>query len=153
MEAGPTRTEAEKAQVRRDRLRVLMDRLERALAEPTRRDPSRWRDEVVAVAADLRAALVDHVAETEGPGGLFEDVTRQAPRLTVRIGELRSDHPALLETLALLRATLDSEPQSDDTVAQARRQGLSLLGSLVEHRQLGADLLYEAYWVDVASGD
>ena len=71
----------------------------------------------------------------------------------MRVSQLRSDHPALLDSLAELRSTLQGDLQSDDTVALARRQGLSLLGQLAEHRQLGADLLYEAYWVDVASGD
>jgi hypothetical protein len=145
--------EAARAQARRDRLRVLMDRLEVALPEPTRRDPDRWRDQVLVVAADLEAGLIDHVAETEARGGLFDDVTRHAPRLTNRIGELRNDHPALLDVLGELRAMLDQSVQSDETVAAARRQGLTVLGQLVQHRQLGADLLYEAYWVDVPSGN
>jgi hypothetical protein len=63
------KTEAARAQARRDRLRGLMDRLEVALAEPTRRDPDRWRDQVLVVAADLETGLIDHVAETEARGG------------------------------------------------------------------------------------
>jgi hypothetical protein len=36
---------------------------------------------------------------------------------------------------------------------RVRRDLLQLLGRLTHHRQLGADLLYEAYVLDVSVGD
>ncbi len=39
--------------------------------------------------------------------------------------------------------------RSDDENAAIREQALQLLTAIVRHRQLGADLLYEAYDVDV----
>ncbi len=145
-------TERERSARRRDRLRTLMDRLEVALAEPARRDLLQWRDDVAAVVGDLRVALEDHAAETEAPGGLFDDVTRLAPRLTHQVGQLRSEHPELLARAATLQAAV-TQDSSDEVVATARSQGIALLGQLVRHRHAGSDLLYEAYWVDVAVGD
>lgn len=151
-EADQETTERERAQARRDRLRVLMDRLETALAEPSRRDPARWCSDVRDVVSDLRLALEDHAADTESSGGLFDEVIRQAPRLTNKVAELRGEHPQLLAAVAAMHASLGLEP-GDETVTSVREQGIALLVKLVRHRHAGADLLYETYWVDVAVGD
>ena len=47
---------------------------------------------------------------------------------------------------------LRSERTADETAA-IREQALELLAAIVRHRHLGADLLYEAYDVDIGGPD
>lgn len=144
--------EHERAQARRDRLREVMDRLERALAQPAGPDVAEWRHGVAEVMGDLEAVFDDHVTETEATGGLFDDIMEHAPRLAHRASRLRGEHPELTESVAALRATLEAEI-TDGYVSAVRREATTLLGQLIRHRQDGADLLFEAYWVDVSTGD
>lgn len=149
----PDAQSRQRVEERRERLRELMTELEQALAEPAARDAAAWRDGVRAVTDDLAEALDEHVEETERPNGLFDELTAIAPRLDERVGNLRGEHPRLIARLAALRAALDSDPSGPDPAAPARIAGVALLGELFRHRQAGADLLYEAYWVDVSTGD
>jgi hypothetical protein len=50
--------------------------------------------------------------------------------------------------LSLMRLALDG-----DEVTRARELGTELLGSIVRHRQRGADLVYEAYEVDIGGDE
>ena len=43
-------------------------------------------------------------------------------------------------------------PDEGITLQDVRALGVSLLGLLIRHRQKGADLIYEAYQVDLGSG-
>lgn len=149
----PDAQSRQRVEERRERLRELMTQLEQALAEPAAGDATAWQDGVRAVTDDLAEAMDEHVEETERPDGLFDELTAIAPRLSERMNRLRDEHPRLLERLAALRAALDSDPGGADPAAPARIAGVALLGELFRHRQSGADLLYEAYWVDVSTGD
>lgn len=149
----PDAQSRKRVEQRRERLREVMTQLEQALAEPVARDATAWQDGVRAVADDLAEALDEHVEETERPGGLFDELCGVAPRLSERMDHLRDEHPHLLDGLATLRTALETDPSSADPAAPARIAGVALLGELFRHRQAGADLLYEAYWVDVSTGD
>jgi hypothetical protein len=140
------------AEQRRERMRSLMDRLEAALAEPARRDMVAWTAAIGDIAAGIAAEFDAHVAATEGPGGLFEEIGIQAPRLRHLIDRLSGQHPHLRSACADLRAVVECDPD-DEQISRARAIGSALLLELISHRQLGADLLYEAYWVDVATSD
>lgn len=135
----------EAAEHRRERLRRLMDELESSLAEPPGAGPDTWRSRLSDVGDRLDAEWRSHVAATEGPGGLFDEVVEAAPRLTTAAGRVRDEHVGLTAALGHFR---DAVEAGQDT-AEVRSAGLALLTSLIAHRQHGADLLYEAYWVDV----
>jgi hypothetical protein len=135
----------EAAEQRRQRLRAFMDRLEAALAEPPGQDPDAWRDRLSQLVDQLDDELRSHVEGTEGPGGLFEEVMTAAPRLSTQVERVRGEHSMLRDRATLLRAVIEG----DDTVEAIRTAGLDVLTALIIHRQHGADLLYETYWVDV----
>jgi hypothetical protein len=134
----------EAVEQRRRRLRRLMDRLEAALAEPPGAGIDVWCARLSDLAGELDTEWRGHVEGTEGPGGLFEEVVAAAPRLASHVERVRDEHPPLRQQLDRFVATVDGRD-----VDAIRAAGLELLTALVVHRQHGADLLYEAYWVDV----
>lgn len=131
---------------RRQELYDSMRRLERAVARPS--GLADWRIDIEAALHDLRSALSEHVAQVEGSGGLFEQVLAHSPHLAAEIDSLRRDHREMLETCnQALSMSADWEP------LLLRRRVNVLLARLALHRQQGAELLFDAYNVDLAAGD
>ena len=64
---------------------------------------------------------------------------------------LREEHPAIAASIAATTARMEADDVLRDTwpVDQARDDLQRLIGSLVRHRQKGADLVWEAYNVDI----
>ena len=127
----------------------MMVRLEHALAAPSGSNLAEWRAELLIKCDEFAVVLEDHISGTEGRDGLFEEIAERSPRLISRVDRLRRDHLQLHDAADGLRAVLASDPFTDDAIDSARDLGLVLLTELARHRQQGADLLYEAYWVDV----
>ncbi len=139
----------------RDEVHEAMVGLEQAIAAPGAGRAGDWAGEVDAQLVALRRELVDHVEVTEGPDGLFAEVIDHSPRLCHAVERLRSEHGTILDVLDGERqriAALGDEPSGDD-VSVAREGLLGLLAVLARHRQRGADLVYEAYEVDVGPAD
>ena len=137
---------------RRSELRDSMSALELALSGPAPAGrTAHWVERVHAALLELSGDLRQHVAVTEGPDGLYQDLLRTAPRLSGPVGTLTEDHGVIdarwRAVLALrgLAAAVDVE--------QVRELGTALLGRIVRHRQRGADLVYEAYEVDVGGDE
>jgi len=123
--------------------------LEAALSAPVA--SSGWPERLGNAVTALRATFDEHVTETEGSGGTIEQLRERAPRLSDRIDLLVEQHvtiPADAERLMDRLDHLRAERTADENAA-VREQALELLTAIVRHRQLGADLLYEAYDVDV----
>ena len=138
------------ARQRRAGLREAIDAVERSLAAPAVSRYEPWAKELADELDDLGAALQHHIAVTEGPGGLLDEILHDEPRLARKVGMARDDHQALREKLEEARLAL---PTSADDVPAARDCVLVLLDALLRHRHLGADLVYEAYNVDMEAGD
>ena len=138
-------TKAGVARRRRD-LYDAMRCLEAAVARPS--GLADWRIEIEAAVADLDGSLRDHIAQIEGPDGLFVEILNQAPHLEPIVETLRKEHRGMAEACndALGRAA-DWSPQ------RLRRRVNALLVRLALHRQTGAELLFDAYNVDIAGGD
>jgi hypothetical protein len=98
----------------------------------------------------MSAALDQHIVVTEDKDGLLADILEAAPRLANLIDHARSDHRRLR---AQLDAVLLSLPVDTAGIARVRAEVTGLLGALVRHRQTGADLVYEAYQVDIDAAD
>lgn len=138
---------------RRSELRESMSALELALSAPARAGhTSAWVERVHAALLELSGDLRQHVALTEGPDGLYQDLLRTAPRLTGPVGVLTADHAVLDDRLRHLLALVDPQAATED-VERVRALGTALLGRIVRHRQRGADLVYEAYEVDVGGDE
>jgi len=131
----------------RDRRAELADathELERALTAPAPTGEEQWRNEVRGTIEGLKRAFRDHLTLTEGDDGFLEQVLADAPRLTHRVASLHEQHTSLSDAIASFYETV-----LDTSVPEIRKRGLALVSSLLRHRHEGADLVYEAYQVDI----
>ena len=144
-----TPTLAETARRRAD-LHAALVALEKAISSPAVGRESDWSKDVLRNLQDLEHAIVEHVEVTERPDGLYDEFSQKAPRLAGKIGQLRAEHPELREGAHELVARLEATPIGDAwPLAGARDDLQRLLGRIVRHRQLGADLVWEAYNLDI----
>ncbi len=149
--AAPPRHGSALSQARTERagVRAAIARVESALASPTTGRDRAWRGELADQLATLEGAFARHVAATEGPDGLLAEIVAGSPRLARRVEEIASDHGAIAEELGAARtALLDAPPNLEDV----RDRVVAVLIHLVRHRQRGADLVYEAFQVDIEGG-
>ena len=147
--AAQRKESAERVEQRREELYDMMVRLEHVLAAPSGSNLAEWRAELLLKCDEFSVVLEAHISGTEGPDGLFDEISEQSPRLISRIDRLRLEHQHLHDAAEGLRGALGSDPFTDEAIDAARDPGLVLLTELARHRQHGADLLHEAYWVDV----
>jgi hypothetical protein len=141
------------ARLQRRGVRAALVALESATASPAT-NPS-WAPVLREQLNRLLSAFSYHIEVTEGVGGLFEDTVTLAPRLVRRTKALHDDHVAIM---AAIDAAVDVVPtsvgvHSDEVVAAARATATEVMGRITRHRQLGADLVYEAYNIDIEGGD
>jgi hypothetical protein len=140
--AGATSDALREARARRLALGEAMTRAEQALAAPS--GSPTWRDDVTAALSGVRDALDDHVSEVEGEEGLLAELRQLSPRLSSAITHLEQEHPGLCDDV---EAALQAAPSAP--VPEVRAAVLDLLHAISRHRQRGADLVYEAYNVDI----
>lgn len=134
---------------RRGLLHGALVQLEEAVSAPVAADEDRWCRTLHAALDRLGFTLADHVEATEATDGLLAEIDHDSPWLHARVEGLRRDHVGLVErTGALLdRCHTDFRPED------IREEAIGLLGALVRHRHAGADLLYDAYELDLSAGD
>lgn len=140
----------QRAREHRAGLRVAIGRVERSLASAAAGRAAAWSADLRIELDNLGNALDQHIAITESPEGLLADIVEAAPRLAHRVERARKDHVALRGLLALANQELGDD---DEHVAASRDRAVDLLTALVRHRHLGADLVYEAYNVDIEALD
>jgi hypothetical protein len=162
--------EAHLIEVRRRRAELLesITALEQALASPGRQEL--WVQRVSAALKELAGEFEDHVVLMEGPDGLNVRLIRRWPRLAHKVEGLTKEHASLTRLIEEFSTLVDQAQGSSevgesmqgsespgDTMPggwdEVRERGTHLLGALVRHRQRGADLVYEAYAVDIGGQD
>jgi hypothetical protein len=126
--------------------------LERAFARAAGDDAAGWAAATGAVTEEMGRTLDDHVADTEAPGSFYDDIVENYPNLAHAAGRLQAEHEPLRAGLDGLVRTL-ADVQDEAGVEQARHEALDVIRALLVHRQRGAELVYDAYNVDVATGD
>ncbi|MDH3755197.1 MAG: hypothetical protein OEU32_15100 [Acidimicrobiia bacterium] len=134
------------ARKRRVSLKTAVSAVEVAAASPAA-DPS-WRSDLVDELRGLRGAFDDHVDEVEGDDGLLAELLADAPQLANHIRNVRDEHPDLCVQIdsTIEQVEGGAEPE------QARDLVLETLLSVARHRQHGADLVYQAYYIDIGGG-
>lgn len=139
----------------RSDLHTAVVELEEALAGPLPHRTGQWATRVHEHLVDVAAAFERHIAMTEGPDGLFDAIRRAAPRLANAVARLGTDHTGIRQTIAdVLVIVRDLVRNGDEEEAAAiRERAVELLARISRHRQRGADLVYEAYAVDIGVGD
>ncbi len=133
--------------VRRAHLRRACEELEAALAAPLAGPSDDWARQVVSAVVRTRQAFAAHVSITEGRDGLFEQVRAEAPRLDGALRRLHREHGDIAAQLAAAGAQLETPDEA--ALQRAREQLTTVLAGLSRHRQRGADLLYQAYDIDI----
>ena len=146
------RAELHAVRVRRAELREALGGLERALAAPAAGRAVVWGEAVHATMIEISDDFGAHVEVTEGPGGLHQSILAGDLRLANAVGALSAEHQQIAAEIAGLVAD-SAAPVAADDVDDLRERGTRLLGSLIRHRQRGADLIYEAYETDIGGGD
>ena len=146
-EATTSALEAAKGQ--RLSLRWAIAGLEEALAASEDPDGLRALPERLAPALErLQEVFAVHVEVTEAPGGLYQEILENAPRLANRVTRFRREHAEITEGIDRGLAGCAAAATPEATTA-LRDQSVRLFADLVRHRKRGLDLVYEAYHVDI----
>ena len=132
---------------RRADLHAILIDLEDAIAAAAPGREVAWTQLVRAQLDRLGPAFDEHITATEGPDGLFDQVRRRSPRLDGHCARLAEEHGAICTQLAAVKDVLDRD------AGTVRSAVVDLLGQMVRHRQGGADLVYEAYAVDIGGSE
>lgn len=135
----------------RSELRDSVAAVDDALAAPVARREE-WQERVQVALTELSHDFREHIALTEGEGGLYEDVQRTSPRLSGQVRRLTDEHGRYAAHLDSLLARLDGAGPVGDLLA-FREEVTALMGQLVRHRQAGADIVFEAYEVDIGGSE
>jgi len=149
-EASTSALEAAKGQ--RLSLRRAIAELEEALAAPDDPDGLGGHDGLGARLApaleQLQEVFAVHVEVTEAPGGLYQEILENAPRLATRVTRFRREHAEITEGIrrGLAGCAAITTPEAATAL---RDQSVRLFADLVRHRKRGLDLVYEAYHVDI----
>ena len=102
----------------------------------------------------LQDAFEDHVDATQGDGALHDEILFHAPRLAHEIDRLRTDHEAIRDQIAqFLDEVEERRPLTEVSARRARYVAMGLLAKVARHRQRGADVVFEAFMVDVGGSD
>jgi hypothetical protein len=145
-EASTSALEAAKGQ--RLSLRRAIAGLEEALAVPDDPDGLGGQDALPSrlgpVLERLQEVFAVHIEVTEAPGGLYQEILENSPRLANRVTRFRREHAEITE--AIRRGIAEAAAAGDPEAVQALRDhAVRLFADLVRHRKRGLDLVYEAY--------
>lgn len=127
-----------------------IESLNQSVAFPTGSGAA-WVKRVQDALDDMVEAFEEHCVTTESEGGLFDEVTDEAPRLVPRVEVLKSEHRTFrveikgLQALAEDMETLDLPEQAD----AVRERVVSLVRDMARHRHRGVDLVYDAFGLDI----
>ncbi len=107
-----------------------------------------WANELEISLRKLEIAWRHHVREAESPAGLHDRILDQAPRMQRTVESIQADHRAIARSVEA--ALTEVHEAGDDTDKGALRDtALDILVALARHRQHGADLIYDAYSIDI----
>ncbi|MFP6655889.1 MAG: YbaK/EbsC family protein [Myxococcota bacterium] len=123
--------------------------LAKKAAEAVIDSPSSWQDRLQRALVRLVMAADVHIGETEGPDGVLVEIETAAPRLWHEADNLREEHAELLEACFDLLAELRDGTSTSNLI---RKDVLHLVARFEVHRRRAADLVYEAFGVDIGGG-
>lgn len=139
---------------RRDRARSLesLHAVEKhaGAAGPAR--PNEWRDDLLAVLDDLASSLHDQYERSSSEEGLLSRVLEEAPHLQSSVNELRKRQTSLVEEIDDLRRSLADLTRTPD-VDVVRSRVANMTAEIRELRAWETDIVYDAYAVDLGTGD
>jgi DNA repair ATPase RecN len=140
---------------RADRNRSLdaLHELELHAGSPSPGREQEWLRHACAALAALEQVLESQHTNSSDAESTLSDIERDEPRLRNRVVQLRRDYAALHAATRRLRAQLEVTPPSPGHIVDARQRLDRLATELRYQRAREADLVYEAYTVDLGAGD
>jgi hypothetical protein len=147
-----TQSELTGVREQRAKLRAAMDGVEAVLSSALAGRTGAWARELQPAMSLLRDAVNHHIAVTEGPGGLFEQIQTDAPHCSPAVQKLHGEHEQFQAEVDDVLGKLDRAADDPVAMGAVREQVTTLIGRLVRHRQRGADLIHDAYEVDIGGG-
>jgi hypothetical protein len=145
---GPPSEAIERSREHRAGVREASSELATALSKPASRGVETWAKETTERLNALRRAFAHHAEVSEGPGGLLAQIEADSPGLAHVVAQIREEHRQITAQLAAVQLVVD-HIETVDHVFAARKSGLDALRSIAEHRHRGADLLGDAFAVDI----
>jgi hypothetical protein len=141
----------QQARQRRKTLHDSLVHLEEALSSPAAGRIPDWTASVSKEMHEVRDAFSQHVIVTEEPDGLYDEILERAPRLAGNVRRLRDEHPEIASSIEQMIGRLEQEEIGGDAwpLDAARDDLQRFIGTVIRHRQRGADLVWEAYNVDI----
>jgi hypothetical protein len=139
------------ARARRKTLHDTLVHLEEAISSPAAGRIPDWTTNVLKEMLEVRDAFDQHVIVTERPEGLYDEILERAPRLAGNVTKLREEHPGIAEATAEMIGRLEEVSIGEGMwpLDAARDDLQRFIGTVIKHRQRGADLVWEAYNVDI----
>jgi hypothetical protein len=136
---------------RRRTLHDTIVHLEESISSPAAGRIAGWTAGVLKEMGEVREAFDQHIMVTEKPDGLYEEILQRAPRLEGNVRRLRDEHPDISSSIDLMLARLEQTEVGGVSwpLDDARDDLQRFIGRIVRHRQRGADLVWEAYNVDI----
>ncbi len=143
------------ARQRRATLHEALVHLEMAISSPAAGRIPEWTGNVTKELTGVRDAFDQHVIVTEKPGGLYEEIITRAPRLDGTVTRLKGEHPEITAQIEKVQERLGAvEIGGEEWPLESARDDLQrFIGTVIRHRQRGADLVWEAYNVDIGGTD
>lgn len=141
----------QEAAKRRRTLHEALVGLEMAISSPAAGRIPDWTRLVAKEVTAVRDAWDQHIDGTEKPGGLYEEIVGTSPRLAGTIDRLRSEHPDITDAVRLMVERIENVEigRLEWPLDDARDDLQRFIGKVIRHRQKGADLVWEAYNVDI----
>ena len=139
------------AKRRRATLHDALVHLEIAISSPGAGRIPEWTALVTKEMIGVRDAFDQHVLVTEKPDGLYEEIIMRAPRLDGTVRRLKDEHPEIAEKIGQMVQRLEAATIGGPEwpLDYARDDLQRFIGTVIRHRQKGADLVWEAYNVDI----
>ncbi len=123
-----------------------------ARADTLALDRREWAEHLRRAALEMIDALAMHIDETEQPGGLYDEIMHDSPRLAHMVDTLRRDHVILLTQAAALIQEAAVAPSAIDPPRLLEHTN-ELVRAVHKHQRRGLDLLHDFYQVDIGIGE
>jgi hypothetical protein len=143
------------AENRSDRERSLhaLHELELRAGSPAPGREAQWLGQVLRSLDALEEMLAAQHENSAERDSLLSEIQRDQPRLHNRVVQLRRDYRDLHEAVSRLHAHLEVTPPDDIHFGDVRQRLDRLATELRYQRAREADLVYEAFNVDLGAGD
>jgi hypothetical protein len=143
------------AENRTDRERSLhaLQELELRAGSPAPGREAQWLEQVLHALDTLETMLATQHQNSADDASILADIQREQPRFHNRVVQLRRDYHALHEAVSRLRTQLEAIPPDEIHSTDVRQRLDRVATELRYQRAREADLIYEAFNVDLGAGD